>query len=251
MSQQELDRIRNLVVEKGTQAMCGTLEDTLFIHMQQAYQEMMQKELDQIRHKVQTEHSSDASSTLEDSNAYSTPSILESGHNAINSSTIWASILNTSNRGRLPHPPSVNNHTRGQGQLSSSWSRGENGPSTDPSWLLLKNLTVQIDGSTLETLCLQYGPLRNFLLYLTHGIALVEYSTVQEAKQAQNALNNCVLGNTTMNAETTIKEKAEKLLTTLGNQHGGSDPRSVAPKGSTLAAPLSGDLEYCDCAPLS
>ena len=63
--QQELERIRNLVVEKGTQAWWGILEDPLFIHMQQAYQEMMQKQLDQMRHKVQRDHSSDASSTLE------------------------------------------------------------------------------------------------------------------------------------------------------------------------------------------
>ena len=63
--QQELERIRNLVVEKGTQAWWGILEDPLFIHMQQVYQEMMQKQLDQMRHLVQTEHSSEASSTWE------------------------------------------------------------------------------------------------------------------------------------------------------------------------------------------
>merc|ERR1712106_963973 len=54
------------------------------------------------------------------------------------------------------------------------------------------------DGSTLRTLCMQHGPLHNFHLYLTHGIALVKYGNGQEAKKAQNALNNCVLGNTTI-----------------------------------------------------
>ena len=51
------------------------------------------------------------------------------------------------------------------------------------AWLLLKNLTAQIDGSTLRTLCMQHGPLQNFHLYLTHGIALVKYSNGQEAKK--------------------------------------------------------------------
>lgn len=255
MSQQELERIRNVVVDKFTQAMHGTLEDPLFIHMQQVYQEMMQQQLDQMHHLVQTEHSSEASNTWEDS----TPSVLEPGRKDINSSSIWASILKTSDGGGLPHSSSVTNHTaRGQDlwgqsrgiQLSSSWSRGENDPSTDPSWLLLKNLTAQIDGSTLRTLCMKNGSVRNFHLYLTHGIAIVKYSTVQEAKQAQNVLNNYVHGNTTINAETTNEEKAENILSTLENQHGGSDPRSVAANGSTPAAPLSDDLEYCDCAPL-
>ena len=49
------------------------------------------------------------------------------------------------------------------------------------SWLLLKNLTAQIDGSTLRTLCMQHGPLNKFQLFLTHGIALAKYSNGSEA----------------------------------------------------------------------
>lgn len=130
--------------------------------------------------------------------------------------------------------------TNGLSSTHSSWSSGGNGPATGPSWLLLKNLTAQIDGSTLRTLCMQHGPLHNFHLYLTHGIALVKYSNGQEAKKAQNALNNCVLGNTTMNAETTMEQEVETILRTLG-QHGGNNPApvSAAPRGSTPAAPFS------------
>ena len=64
---------------------------------------------------------------------------------------------------------------------SSSWAGSLSAAS---SWLVLRNLTPQIDGSTLKTLCVQHGPLHNFHLYLTHGVALVRYSTGEEAAKA-------------------------------------------------------------------
>jgi len=63
-------------------------------------------------------------------------------------------------------------------QQAGSWTGSLNGSS---SWLVLRNLTPQIDGSTLKTLCVQHGPLHNFHLYLSHGVALVRYSTGEEA----------------------------------------------------------------------
>ena len=65
-----------------------------------------------------------------------------------------------------------------QTSATSSWVGSLNGSS---SWLVLRNLTPQIDGSTLKTLCVQHGPLHNFHLYLSHGVALVRYSTGEEA----------------------------------------------------------------------
>ena len=89
--------------------------------------------------------------------------------------------------------PSSNGLSSGSG-----WSNGTNGgasstttttapgqPGPASSWLLLKNLTTQIDGSTLQTLCKQHGPLMDFRLYLPHGIALVKYSNGQEAKKVR------------------------------------------------------------------
>ncbi len=74
---------------------------------------------------------------------------------------------------------------------SNGWSTGQSGPqqqgsagdvtSSGSSWLLLKNLTPQIDGSTLKTLCMQHGPLQHFDLYLNHSIALVMYASGREA----------------------------------------------------------------------
>jgi trinucleotide repeat-containing gene 6 protein len=84
------------------------------------------------------------------------------------------------------------------------------------TWLLLKNLTAQIDGSTLRTLCVQHGPLTHFHLYLNHGIALCKYNSREEASKAQQALNNCVLSNTTICAESPSESEAQNILSHLG-----------------------------------
>ena len=86
--------------------------------------------------------------------------------------------------------------SNGLNSTSGGWSNGSTSTTTSylgtigqsgsvSAWLLLKNLTAQIDGSTLRTLCLQHGPLTNFHLYLTHGIALVKYSNGLEAKKVK------------------------------------------------------------------
>lgn len=93
--------------------------------------------------------------------------------------------------------------------VCSEWSDGGAGK----SWLLLRNLTpqvhtqtqvytggmkqtevlmkscLQIDGSTLKTICLQHGPLLTFHLGLTPGTALIRYSSPHEAANAQSALH--------------------------------------------------------------
>uniref|UniRef100_A0A8C1XW24 RRM domain-containing protein n=1 Tax=Cyprinus carpio TaxID=7962 RepID=A0A8C1XW24_CYPCA len=82
---------------------------------------------------------------------------------------------------------------------TSSYSSGKS--SVHLSWLVLRNLTPQIDGSTLRTLCMQHGPLITFHLNLTQGNAVVRYSSKEEAAKAQKSLHMCVLGNTTILAE--------------------------------------------------
>lgn len=86
-------------------------------------------------------------------------------------------------------PPGLGKYSNNPGifsNFSGNW--------TSSTWLLLKNLRTQIDGSTLQTLCMQHGPVQNFYLYLEHGVALCKYSSAEEAQKAQIALNNCVLG---------------------------------------------------------
>ncbi|XP_069764227.1 trinucleotide repeat-containing gene 6B protein-like isoform X5 [Narcine bancroftii] len=97
--------------------------------------------------------------------------------------------------------------------LSSNWSDGNSsGSGRVSSWLVLHNLTPQIDGSTLRTICMQHGPLITFHLNLTHGTALVRYSTKQEAAKAQTALHMCVLGNTTILAEFVSEEEVNRYF---------------------------------------
>ncbi|KAB5517567.1 hypothetical protein PHYPO_G00168640 [Pangasianodon hypophthalmus] len=92
----------------------------------------------------------------------------------------------------------------------SSWSGGS---STGSSWLLLRNLTPQIDSSTLKTICLQHGPLMTFNLGLAQGSALIRYCSPDEAAKAQSALHMCVLGNTTILAEFVSEEDVARHFT--------------------------------------
>lgn len=106
---------------------------------------------------------------------------------------------------------------------NSTNSGGNNSNGTWYStWLLLKNLTAQIDGSTLRTLCVQHGPLQHFHLYLNHGIALCKYNSREEASKAQQALNNCVLSNTTICAESPSESEVQNILGHLGVPAGGN-----------------------------
>lgn len=91
-------------------------------------------------------------------------------------------------------------------------------------WLLLSNLTPQIDGSTLRTICMQHGPLLTFHLGLTQGSALIRYSSRQEAAKAQGALHMCVLGNTTILAEFVSEEEVARYF--AHSQAGGAEGAS-------------------------
>ncbi|XP_055545590.1 protein Gawky-like isoform X1 [Wyeomyia smithii] len=123
--------------------------------------------------------------------------------------------LKTAGGGKLDangwNPPNLSGVGPGWNGGAASW------PST---WILLKNLTAQIDGSTLRTLCMQHGPLLAFHVYLNHGIALCKYSSREEANKAQLALNNCMLGNTTICAETTTESDVQNILQHLGPPNG-------------------------------
>uniref|UniRef100_UPI0037E90C78 trinucleotide repeat-containing gene 6C protein isoform X2 n=1 Tax=Semicossyphus pulcher TaxID=241346 RepID=UPI0037E90C78 len=91
----------------------------------------------------------------------------------------------------------------------TTWSTDSNRTS---SWLVLRNLTPQIDGSTLRTLCMQHGPLITFHLNLTQGNAVVRYSSKDEAAKAQKSLHMCVLGNTTILAEFAGEEEVNRFF---------------------------------------
>jgi hypothetical protein len=43
----------------------------------------------------------------------------------------------------------------------------------------------QIDALTLKTLCMQHGPLKQFQLWLSHNVALVQYGSGREAQKVK------------------------------------------------------------------
>uniref|UniRef100_M3ZX25 Trinucleotide repeat-containing gene 6C protein n=1 Tax=Xiphophorus maculatus TaxID=8083 RepID=M3ZX25_XIPMA len=98
----------------------------------------------------------------------------------------------------------------GLAQEGTTWSTDS--ASRTSSWLVLRNLTPQIDGSTLRTLCMQHGPLITFHLNLTQGNAVVRYSSKDEAAKAQKSLHMCVLGNTTILAEFAGEEDVNRFF---------------------------------------
>ncbi|TKS91864.1 Trinucleotide repeat-containing gene 6C protein [Collichthys lucidus] len=130
---------------------------------------------------------------------------------------------------------------------SSSYTTAGTTWSTDSStrtsqWLVLRNLTPQIDGSTLRTLCMQHGPLITFHLNLTQGNAVVRYSSKDEAAKAQKSLHMCVLGNTTILAEFAGEEEVNRFFA-QGQLLGGTTSWQATPAtnqtrmDSTVQAP--------------
>uniref|UniRef100_A0A8C3SXH9 Trinucleotide repeat containing adaptor 6B n=1 Tax=Chelydra serpentina TaxID=8475 RepID=A0A8C3SXH9_CHESE len=153
------------------------------------------------------------------------------GHNPSHlSNKMWKNHISSRNTTGLPRPPpgltnpkpsspwssTAPRSVRGWGAQDSrlaSASTWSDGGSVRPSyWLVLHNLTPQIDGSTLRTICMQHGPLLTFHLNLTQGTALIRYNTKQEAAKAQTALHMCVLGNTTILAEFATDEEVSRFL---------------------------------------
>eukprot|EP00058_Branchiostoma_floridae_P005717 XP_002591205.1 hypothetical protein BRAFLDRAFT_131100 [Branchiostoma floridae] len=117
----------------------------------------------------------------------------------------------------------------GWGSVPSMWSGGDTAPpgrQAPSNWLILKNLTPQIDGSTLRTLCMQHGPLLTFHLNLSQGCALVCYMSKEEAAKAQKSLHTCVLGNTTILADFISEDEARRLFEQNNSQAASSSSSS-------------------------
>ncbi|KAM6897694.1 trinucleotide repeat-containing gene 6B protein [Xenentodon cancila] len=129
--------------------------------------------------------------------------------------------------------------SRGWGSSSSTTgSTWSDGSSRESCWLVLSNLTPQIDGSTLKTICMQHGPLLTFHLGLTQGSALICYNSKQEAAKAQSALHMCVLGNTTILAEFVSEEDVARYIahSQAGGAGSGATAAGSAGPGPTAAS---------------
>ncbi|CAB4066472.1 TNRC6 [Lepeophtheirus salmonis] len=140
--------------------------------------------------------------------------------------------------GRSGPPGLVTSASNG---IDKNWTAAN---SDGPTWLLLKNLTAQIDGATLKTLCLQHGPLKHFHLYLNHNLALVNYNSSREAAKAQKALNNCLLGNTTIMATSATDVEVSHILQQQQQQQqqgNGGSTNSGANNSNTATASDNGN----------
>ena len=105
------------------------------------------------------------------------------GLNTSNLTPMGQDLWGKSAIGRTP-PGLAGSSNTSSWPSSNGWSAGHNGSSesgNQSAWLLLKNMTPQIDGATLKTLCMQHGPLKAFQLYLNQGLALVQYAASREA----------------------------------------------------------------------
>merc|ERR1712062_577516 len=65
-----------------------------------------------------------------------------------------------------------------------------------------------------------------------NGIALVMYATGREATKAQKALNNCLLGNTTIQANITSEGEAKNIMQQLSGGNSNTSQQSAS-RGNT------------------
>ena len=103
-----------------------------------------------------------------------------SGLNTSNLTPMGQDLWGKSAIGRTP-PGLPGSNSNSSWPSSNGWSNGNNDSGNQSAWLLLKNVTPQIDGATLKTLCLQHGPLKDFKLYANQGLALVQYAASRES----------------------------------------------------------------------
>ncbi|XP_040922746.1 trinucleotide repeat-containing gene 6B protein isoform X2 [Toxotes jaculatrix] len=134
----------------------------------------------------------------------------------------------------------------GSSTTGSTWSDGS---SRESCWLVLSNLTPQIDGSTLRTICMQHGPLLTFHLGLTQGTALIRYGSKQEAAKAQSALHMCVLGNTTILAEFVSEEDVARYIahSQAGGAGSGGTTAGSAGSGPSAASAVGANSNGGSC----
>lgn len=176
-----------------------------------------------------------------------TPAMHGSGSSAgkQGSKSSWGSIGSEHQQHQhLQHPntdPWGAPHKNTRGPPPGIASSAQGWDQSSCTFLVLKNLTPQIDGSTLKTLCMQHGPLQLFHLFLKHGLALAQYSSREEAAKAQSALHNCVLSNTTMLAYIPTEAEVAQFLQLANSSapHSWPPTSSYAPPRPQALPPVS------------
>jgi len=156
-----------------------------------------------------------ASNKLVDSNDN-----LANASNAFNSSTWTFSNSNAQLAASTPQQNAIWANNQQTASVAASKPKGpppglaqvQQQKDLNSNFLLIRNLPIQIDESILKALCRQHGSLLFFHLFLNHGLAIVKYSSKDEAMKAQQALNNCPLNNTTIQVQIASESEVQQYL---------------------------------------
>lgn len=171
-----------------------------------------------------------------------------------NSNLVTANGSEMWNRGKPKGPPP------GLGQLNAAksssvnpWSPEETQPGNNTwiqnsanqsAFLLLRNLVqvsqklfqnfyilstyafnwfylIQIDSSTLKTLCMQHGSLQLFHFQQESGVALIKYTSRDQALKARSALNQFSFGNANVIAEIPSEQQVQQIQNALQQSSSG------------------------------
>jgi len=94
--------------------------------------------------------------------------------------------------------PNQNNNNNQDGRSSASLNN--NFPVNSGHFILIRNVSAQIDQTTLKQLCAQHASSQlTYYRYIPQmTCVIVRYNTKEEANNAQNKLNSVSLGNTTI-----------------------------------------------------
>lgn len=94
---------------------------------------------------------------------------------------------------------------------------------------LISLILLQVDGTTLRTLCMQHGSLMSFNVFPSHAMALARFPSRDQALKAQTALNNCSIHNTTLAADCPTEAEVQEMMAML------NQPVSTWSNGSSEA----------------
>lgn len=83
------------------------------------------------------------------------------------------------------------------------------------NWLLIENLSPNVNFSTLMTLVRQHGPFEFFDLYDSQGVAVCKYFSPNDALNASRGINKCLINNKIVSTQTPSEYEMNLLFDLL------------------------------------
>lgn len=88
--------------------------------------------------------------------------------------------------------------------------------SCSSSWIVLIDIPMRIDKSTVRALCSQHGNLQYFGYFEKDGIAVCKYEAFLDARKAQRSLHQCILNEKPIKVESPCEQEIQLILKHLG-----------------------------------